>query len=144
MSQAQRNYQTTLAADLQNLQVLRDFIETACSECGIDQEDCFALQLSADEACTNIILHGYDGLPPGSIRLELEILPAQATLRIIDTARPFDPRTSQPPDLEASLEDRRIGGLGIFFIFNTMDSVDYHSDGNGNTLTLTRKLGGGR
>ena len=140
MNQAERHYRTSLAADLHNLQVMRDFIENACAECNVGMEDCFALQLAADEACTNIILHGYAGLAPGKIDLELDIDSARASLRITDFGHPFDPRDSQPPDLDASLEDRRIGGLGIFFIFSTMDGVEYSSGEAGNTLSLTKKL----
>ena len=135
-----KQFRTTNAAHLENLQVFRDFIESACAECGVKPEDCFDLMLATDEACTNVILHGYEGMSPGSVILELEIGGNEASLHITDFGHPFEPRAAPPPDVHAALEDRPIGGLGLFLIYSVMDSVDYRSDGSGNTLILTKKL----
>jgi len=136
----QRQFHTTHAAHLENLQVFRDFIDSACAECGVKPDDCFDLRLATDEACTNIIRHGYAGMNPGSIMLDLEIGPSVAILRMTDFGHPFEPRAAPPPDVDAALENRPIGGLGLFFIYSAMDSVDYSSDESGNTLILTKKL----
>lgn len=138
-----RQFRTANAAHLETLQVFRDFIDSACAESGLHPDDCFALKLAMDEACTNIIQHGYAGMNPGSIILELEVGPDEATLRVTDFGHPFEPRRPPAPDVEAAIEDRRVGGFGLFFIYSTMDAVDYHSDGSGNTLTLTKRLTAG-
>ncbi len=135
----QRQFHTAGLACAENLDVFRDFIETACAESGVGPDETFALKLAMDEACSNIIVHGYAGLEPGSIALDLEIGPELVTLRITDFGRPFEPHAGQAPDVTASIEDRPIGGLGLFFIFNMMDRVDYHSGESGNTLILTKK-----
>jgi anti-sigma regulatory factor (Ser/Thr protein kinase) len=136
----QKQFRTTNAAQLENLQVFRDFVDSACAECGVKAEDCFDLILATDEACTNVIQHGYAGMNPGSIILELEIGRDEAILHITDFGHPFEPRAGPPPDMDAALEDRPIGGLGLFIIYSVMDSVDYRSDESGNTLMLTKKL----
>jgi serine/threonine-protein kinase RsbW len=128
------------AAELELLPVFRKFIQTAGAQTGLDNETCFNLQLAMDEACTNIIMHGYAGLDPGSIILELSIEPEQAAMTITDFGRAFEPREMPRPDLEAPLEERMAGGLGLHFIYSVMDQVDYQSDAEGNRLYLTKKL----
>ena len=135
-----RQFRTTNAAHLGTLGIFRDFIDAACAESGLHPDICFALKLAMDEACTNIIQHGYADMNPGSIILELEIDRDEAFLRITDFGHPFEPIPTEAPDLQAAIEDRLIGGFGLFFIYSTMDAVDYHSDESGNTLTLTKKL----
>jgi serine/threonine-protein kinase RsbW len=136
----QRTFHTAGLARAENLGSFRDFVEAASDECGLHPDDLFALRLAMDEACSNIIEHGYAGLETGSITLELEIDAGLAVLRITDFGHPFEPKAGPPPDLDAPLEERPIGGLGLFLIYSTMDSVDYNSGPGGNTLILTRKL----
>jgi anti-sigma regulatory factor (Ser/Thr protein kinase) len=42
--------------------------------------------------------------------------------------------------VEAALEDRELGSLGLFLIYQTMDDIDYHSSLEGNTLIFTKNL----
>jgi serine/threonine-protein kinase RsbW len=135
-----RAFRTTKAAHLENLQVFRDFIDMAASECNLDPEVTFALKLAMDEACTNIIQHGYAGRNPGSIILDLAVGDREAELRITDFGRTFEPSAAPMPDLAAALEDRQVGGFGLFFIYTAMDNVDYTSGEAGNTLILTKML----
>ncbi len=133
-------FRITRAAELETLPVFRDFIQDACRRTGIDNETCFDLKLAVDEACTNVIAHGYAGLNPGSIILELDIAPREVTVKITDFGRPFEPAEAPMPDVSAALEDRPIGGLGLYFIYSTMDEVDYRATEEGNCLILTKRL----
>src|SRR4030065_432189 len=68
-------YQPPRAAELESLSIFRDFITNACQQQGVqDPEVVYDLKLAVDEACTNIITHGYSGMNPGSIILALEFL----------------------------------------------------------------------
>jgi serine/threonine-protein kinase RsbW len=135
-----RAFGTTSAAHLENLQFFRDFIELAASECRLDPEVTFALKLAVHEACTNIMQHGYAGMEPGSIIVDLVVGDRHAKLRITDFGHPFEPSAVPMPDVAAALEDRQVGGLGLFLIYTTMDHVDYKSGEAGNTLILTKML----
>jgi serine/threonine-protein kinase RsbW len=130
----------TRAAELETLPVFRDFIEQACERAGIDPETRFALKLAVDEACTNVITHGYANMDPGSMILELKLDPQQVVITLTDFGHPFEPSEAPMPDLAAALEDRPTGGLGLYFIYSTMDEVDYQTSEDGNRLILTKRL----
>lgn len=136
-------YQTTRAAELESLSVFRDFIEFACREKGVrNLEVIYDLKLAVDEACTNIITHGYAGMNPGSIILALEFLLGSILVRITDFGHAFEPRPTPLPDLQDNLDGHREGGFGLYFIYQTMDRVDYETTEDGNCLTFTKHLSG--
>lgn len=74
--------------------------------------------------------------------LDIEILRDEKsiTLRIHDAGMPFNPLEREMPDLTLPMEDRPIGGLGIFMVIKYMDSVTYDYTGGENTLTLIKNL----
>lgn len=136
---AQR-FQITHAAQLESLKVFRDFITACCSEHNIAESYVLDLKLAVDEACTNIIQHGYKGMDPGSIILSFRIEKKRILVQITDFGHVFEPVDAPEPDLKAALEDRELGGLGLFLIYQTMDNIDYLSSEDGNTLTFTKYL----
>jgi serine/threonine-protein kinase RsbW len=134
--------QITRAAELESLPVFRDFIKSACREnVEIDEQTCYDLQLAVDEACTNVITHGYAGMNPGSIILALELGRNQVVVNLTDFGHPFEPSGAPVPDVEAGLDDRPMGGFGLFFIYQTMDEVQYHTTEDGNCLIFIKRLG---
>ena len=74
--------------------------------------------------------------------LDIEILRDEKsiTLRIHDAGMPFNPLEREMPDLTLPMEDRPIGGLGIFMVIKYMDSVTYDYTGGENILTLIKNL----
>jgi anti-sigma regulatory factor (Ser/Thr protein kinase) len=66
--------------------------------------------------------------------------PGRLCLEIEDDGRPFDPTVHAPPDTNAPLDQRKIGGLGIHFIRQTMDVMSYQRRDNHNVLTLVKVL----
>ena len=63
------------------------------------------------------------------------------TIEFIDEAPPFDPLTETPiPDTAAGIEERQIGGLGVFLVREMMDEAEYTRDGNRNRLKLVARL----
>src|SRR6266498_2683562 len=125
----------TREARLENLPELRAFVADACRQVHADAAVCFALKLAVDEACANIILHGYANMEPGPIRLTFRAEPQQIVVTIDDRTPAFNPALARPPDLQSSLEARKVGGLGWYLIFQMMDQVHYESDAeNGNRL----------
>jgi serine/threonine-protein kinase RsbW len=135
-------YRITRAAELETLAVFRNFIKEFCRQEAIDDETCFALTLAVDEACTNVISHGYANLNPGSVILSLQRHEEQVVVRITDFGHPFEPSEAPMPDITAALEDRQMGGFGLYFIYQTMDEVDYETAPDGNVLTLVKRVDG--
>jgi anti-sigma regulatory factor (Ser/Thr protein kinase) len=134
------HYKLSRAAELTALGVFRDFIDDACQRENISDDIAFKLKLAVDEASTNVIEHGYKGMDPGSIILSLKFDPKQVRVEITDFGHSFEPSEPPAPNAEAVLEDQSAGGFGLYFIYQTMDHVDYRSSAVGNTLIFTKKL----
>ena len=136
----------TRAAELEVLTSFRDLIDQACGEqacekqVGIDQQTCYDVKLAVEEACMNVITHGYSGMNPGSIMLELQFDPGQVMVRLTDFGHPFEPCEPAAPDLAADLEDGLTQGFGLHFIYQTMDQISYDTAQDGNHLTFVKRL----
>jgi anti-sigma regulatory factor (Ser/Thr protein kinase) len=59
---------------------------------------------------------------------------------VIDDARPFNPLEAPKPNLDAPLEDRELGGLGIHLVRSLMDHVSYSRDEDKNVLTVRKRI----
>jgi serine/threonine-protein kinase RsbW len=131
--------QIALPADIGSLLPIRTFVEEVCMQANLDDETSYDIKLAVDEACMNIIEHGYAGMDPGSIIVSLQYGARKLVVRITDFGRPFEPSEPPEPDLEATLHGER-GGFGLYFIYRSVDSVTYQATGSGNTLTLVKTL----
>lgn len=141
-------YRITRAAYLASLNDFREFIKEHCANMpGMNTEKLYDVQLAVDEACTNIISHGYAGLDPGSIILDLEVAYDKLIVSLTDFGHSFEPSSAPIPDVEAPIEEREQGGFGLFFIQQSMDEMDYQATEDGNKMILIKylsKTDGGR
>ncbi|HEY6049773.1 MAG TPA: ATP-binding protein [Thermoanaerobaculia bacterium] len=127
-------------ATLENLPRLRAFVDEECRAAGGDARSCGDLKLAVDEACTNVIEHGYAG-KPGTIRLSAAESGGRLTVVVEDRGRAFDPRGVAAPDLSDDWENRRIGGLGWHLIRSCVDEIRYEpGEDGGNRLTLIKTI----
>ncbi len=134
-------FRITRAAYLESLEDFRAFLKEHCSGFpGVTAEILYDLQLAVDEACTNIITHGYAEMDPGSIILDLELAPGKLTISLTDFGHSFEPGSAPVPNVEAPIEERELGGFGLFFIQQSVDGLDYRVTEDGNTMTLTKFL----
>lgn len=133
-------HQITLSAELESLPIFRNLIKTACQNVpDLNDQIIYDIQLAVDEVCTNIITHGYAGMDPGSIMLEVKVEPHQVIVFITDFGHPFEPAEPPAPNPNAKLEEREIGGLGLFFVFMSVDDINYESSETGNITKLIKK-----
>lgn len=126
-------------ATLEHLAEIRDLVDRWCRDAGTSRVDCQALVLAVDEACTNVIEHGYAGRGDGALTLGFESTEHQVRVTVGDAGRAFDPDQAPVPDLEAGWEERPIGGLGWHLIRGMVDEIHYRSGDEGNVLTLVKK-----
>jgi anti-sigma regulatory factor (Ser/Thr protein kinase) len=98
------------------------------------------LNLVLEELVTNIIFYGYEDTNEHHINIMLDKEDKLITVQIEDDAREFNPLLMAEPNIENSIEDRKIGGLGIFFVRKIMEEVTYKRDGNKNVLTMTKSI----
>ena len=88
---------------------------------------------------TNVIDYAYPPGVLGKVELRADITPGALTFTLVDGGAPFDPTSRGEVDINASVEDRQIGGLGIHLIRQIMDEVKYERIDNKNVLKLTKK-----
>jgi len=127
-----------IPADLEQIERVSSGIEQCMKGQDWGDEAILDVQLAVEEAVTNSILHGYDG-SVGTIAIRIDTSPHHITVEIEDGAPAFDPLSVPEPDIAADLEDRQIGGLGIFLIRRMMDEVTYRYEDNKNVLVLEKK-----
>jgi anti-sigma regulatory factor (Ser/Thr protein kinase) len=98
----------------------------------------FPVETAVDEASTNVIKHAYGG-KGGFFEISCDMQGSDIVIRIRDRGSPFDPGSVPQPDVSAGLEDRKIGGLGIYIMKKMMDEVNYSFDiEQGNRLEMRK------
>lgn len=134
-------HRITRAAYLETLSDFREFIREHCAGgVGVTDEVLYDLQLAVDEACTNIITHGYADMDPGSIILDIQVETGKITLTLTDFGHAFEPEDAPVPDPNQPIEKRELGGFGLFFIQQSVDEMKYQASEDGNKMTLTKLI----
>lgn len=127
-----------VAAELQNLEPLRRFVEESALALQADQDAALDLVQAVDECATNIIEHGYR-FQPGTIEIEIDRVGDTLTIVLRDHAPPFDPTSLPPPDLSLPFEERQPGGLGIYLARQMIDQWQHRALPDGNELTMIKQ-----
>ena len=101
----------------------------------------FKINLVLEELGLNIMNYGNDE-NLSDIEITLTSEEDVLTIEIVDSGRPFDPLNDAPePDLDAVLEDRPVGGLGLYLVRTMMDDLRYRRENDKNYLTLAMRRG---
>lgn len=100
----------------------------------------YLLPLAIEEIVTNCIHHGYDDAGEHTIVITLSVADHTLTMTVVDDGHEFDPLRKDSPDLTLAVEDRPIGGLGIYLLRNLTDGMTYERRDGMNRLTLTKRL----
>ena len=109
----------------------------------VESKIIYKINLTLEELLVNVALYAYPKGEEGYLSVGYEIMdnPKQIVITIKDKGKPFDPLTEvKEPDLDASIEDRKIGGLGVFLAKKTMDELIYHRIGDENVLIIKKTL----
>ena len=127
----------TIGNDLDELGRLAVMVDDFVEKNGLPERIAFNLNLCLDELITNIVSYGYDDDSRHEINLRLAVENNVLSCRIEDDAKEYNPFIEAPePDLELDVDDRPIGGLGVFLVKEFMDRTEYRRDGNHNVITL--------
>lgn len=127
-----------LPGRLESLDQVAEFVQAAATEAGLDAKTAYRLQLAVDEVATNVVTHAYQekGIA-GQLHLSTEIDAAALRLHLEDTGEPYDPTTRpDPTNLDRPLEEREIGGLGLFLARRSVDELRYERRGDRNRMTF--------
>jgi serine/threonine-protein kinase RsbW len=116
------------------------FVARAARFTGLDPTAVYAVEMAVDEACTNIIEHAYGGEGRGDIECTCQVDDDELRVTLRDYGCPFDPLSVPEPDINASLDERREGGLGLYLIRKLMDEVQFEfTSDSGNVLTMVKR-----
>ena len=131
----------TVPGTLESLQIISKAIMDAAAQAELDKKRAYGLRLAVDEIATNIILHGYEEAGrTGSIDLSFALGDGLLTVTLEDTGIPYNPfqNSLEPDELQQPIEDRPIGGLGVFLALDGVDdfAYDFVDGRNCNRLTL--------
>jgi serine/threonine-protein kinase RsbW len=119
---------------------VRHFVMNHARQHGFNEDDDNKIALAVDEACTNIIKHGYNFSPKHKIDVEILRHGKEFEVIIYDQGKKFDPNAVQTPDMKEYLSHYRRGGLGIFLMKRIMDKVEFSSSGDKNILRMLKSI----
>ncbi len=126
-------------AEKESLALVNDFVDSFLEEHDCPMKAQMQIDLCVEEAFVNIASYAYGG-DKGDATIRLEETDGTVALTLIDSGTPYDPLARDDPDISLSAEDRQIGGLGIFLIKKSMDTVEYRYENGRNILRMTKKL----
>jgi len=129
-----------LKSNLSELDALCQKLEKFGESMGLSKKCIFEANLALDELFTNIISYGFDDKNEHTIRITISLQNDELLFNIEDDGLPFNPTEVETPDLECTIEECRIGGLGIHLAKNLMDEVCYQRCKDKNILTLKKNI----
>ena len=98
------------------------------------------VQLALDEVVTNIVEYGYDDDDEHLIDIKFILNEQSLKIIIIDDAKPYNILDNKDPDTSLSLDEKPIGGLGIYLVKRLMTNIDYDYRDGKNHLLLTKSF----
>lgn len=128
----------TIPGRYDRLQHVAMLVIQAARQAGLDDVAAFQCQMAVDEACSNIIGHGYGGEGRGDIRIVCQAERGRVTVTLHDRGTRFDPTAQPIRGLPATPDELGRRGLGLRFIQVLVDEVRFASDDTGNQLTLVK------
>lgn len=132
--------QLWLSNDVQEIADIAADVDAFCAAQNLAPEIAQAVNLSLDELLTNTISYGFADDKRHRIDVTMELDGGIITVQLTDDGLPFDPFSAPDPDIDAALEDRPVGGLGVFLVWQLMDEVDYRRAGGRNIVTIRKQI----
>jgi anti-sigma regulatory factor (Ser/Thr protein kinase) len=131
----------TLQAVVENIPVVTELADAYLKDIGCSGKSQMQIDIAIDEIFSNISRYAY-GEQGGTITVRLDFEPDlhMFSMQFIDEGIPFNPLETEEPDVSLSAEEREVGGLGIFLVKKTMNSVLYEYKNNTNILTIKKEI----
>ncbi len=129
-----------LTNDIRQISLLTGFISDLAAVRNLDRTLTLNLNLALEEAVVNVLMYAY---PEGAIGyVDIHAVLGEHTLEftITDNGIPFDPTRAPDTDVSVDLENRPIGGLGIYLVRAIMDKIEYTWKNGKNILKLTKNI----
>ncbi len=131
----------TMNATVENITRVTAFVDEELEALGCPMKAQMQIDIAIDELFGNIAHYAYNPeVGPATVRVEVVEDPLSVVVSFIDKGVPYDPLSREDPDVELSLEERRIGGLGIYMVKKSMDEISYEYKDGQNILRIRKKI----
>lgn len=137
-----KNKELVMTNGLEEVSRLPLFLEDIAGETAMDAAEMMSLNVALEEALVNVIRYAYPQSEIGKIVLSSvwDEKNRELCFCLKDWGKAFDPLTVPEADVTLSLEERPIGGLGIFLMRKIMDEVAYKREGDCNVLIMKKEI----
>jgi serine/threonine-protein kinase RsbW len=132
----QNTFHRTITNELHELESLMNATTNFLEDSEVDAHAVYRINLSLEEMITNIIKHGYDDYESHEIQVTIEVRENEIAAIMEDDGHEFNPLEWKKKDEAQSLEERKVGGLGIRLIRQLLDHVDYRRENGKNILEV--------
>lgn len=126
--------------DIQQIPQLAPFVEAVAELAHLDVALTMSLNLALEEAVSNVIMYAYPNGSDGLVDVEAIVRKDELEFIVSDSGVPFDPTAAPEADVTLDVNERPIGGLGIFLVRNIMDQVAYTRSEGKNFLSMKKKI----
>ena len=131
----------TIAATVENIETVTDFVNSELEALDCPMKAQMQIDIAIDELFGNIAHYAYNPeTGDATVRVEVIEDPMSVVITFIDKGVPYDPLAQEDPDTTLSVEERSIGGLGVFMVKKTMDDVTYEYKDGQNILKIKKNL----
>ena len=132
----------TVEAKLDHLDEVLAFVDSSLEEMECPIKAQMQIDVAVEEVFVNIASYAYTpGTGSATLQIETEQDPPAVAITFIDSGMPFDPLLKPDPDVTLPAEERQIGGLGIYMVKKSMDSMEYERRDGKNILKIKKHLG---
>lgn len=129
----------TLRAETENLNQVLDFVNDFLKKKNCPMNVVFELDIAVEELFVNIAHYAYTP-EKGDAVIGISFEDESVIITFTDSGIPYNPWAKKDPDITLSLEERQIGGLGIYMVKNSMDEVAYEYLDGKNVVTIKKKI----
>ena len=125
-------------AEIDELAAVIAFLEEELDKAEASPKLVVTLSVALEELFVNVAHYAYPD-SKGTARIEIDTSGDSVVIRLTDSGIPFDPLAKPDPDVTESAEKRKIGGLGIYMVKKSMDSISYQRQDGKNILTISKR-----
>ena len=130
-----------IAATIENIETVTDFVNEQLEAYDCPMRAQMQIAVAIDELFSNIARYAYNPeIGEATVQVAVTEDPLSVIITFIDKGVPYDPLKKEDPDITLSLEDRPIGGLGIYMVKKTMDDITYEYKDGKNILAIKKNL----
>lgn len=128
-------------ATIESIPKVTAFVDEQLEQLECPMKTQMQVDMAIDEVFSNIAYYAYSPeIGSATVRFEITEDPPAAVITFIDNGVPYDPLAKADPDITLSIEERDIGGLGIYMVKKTMDDVSYEYKGGQNILRIKKNI----